>query len=442
MDDLRLEMEWLSTGESEAVLRETTGFLSIHAGSACLTRHEDTWSRTVRNGVLVSAYPLALWLASSWWRLNYEPLPATGKPPNVGWRMAHELASAGHGYVWPQVLFAPDGDTVSIWANQAHSPGQSVSYLCSLAEPYVVPASKFQWRVEAFIDEVMQRLRGVHGGASELASLWALVQEDMSLREMKAQRMLEAQLGYEPEDCPDSLIHHALRLRGQTGPAAMAELAPLYGQAAGGGDLSELEHLKSTRGLQCQPQVPQVSVTAPRAPAAPWQQGVEAAKTLLAHLHLQQAPVQTTQLLELLGVSKTVADGFQATGRPKAAVARPGPRDQIDFVPRKQHTVARRFEYARLVGELAMGGPPTSGWLVESDLQTATQKRQRAFAAALLCPIAALVGFLDDDFSDTALEAAAQHFEVSDWTVAFQLMNNGYRLGPDRTGGAPHMLTN
>jgi len=31
--------------------------------------------------------------------------------------------------------------------------------------------------------------------------------------------------------------------------------------------------------------------------------------------------------------------------------------------------------------------------------------------------------------------------KVSDWTVAFQLMNNGYRLGPNRTGPA-HRLTN
>lgn len=430
MDDLRLEMEWLSTGEPEAALRETTGFLSIHAGAACLTRHEDTWSRTVRNGVLVSAYPLALWLASSWWRLNFEPLPATGKPPHTAWRMAHELPSAGYGYVWPQVLFASDGDAVAISASQVNSPGQSVNYLCSLAEPVIVPASKFQWQIGAFIDEVTQRLRVAHGSANELASLWALVQEDMRHPEMKAQRVLEAQLGYEPDECPGSFMDHALRLRKQTGPAAMAELAPLFGQAAGSSDLSELERLGSAPGLKCQPQVPQVSVTPSHSPAAPWQQGVDAAKALLAHLQLHNAPFQTTLLCDLLGLNKQWADSFQLAGRAKAAVAIPGPRDQIAFAPRKQHTVARRFEYARLVGELAMSGRPTTGWLVESDLQTATQKRQRAFAAALLCPIDALVDFLDDDFSDTALEAAAQHFEVSDWTIAFQLMNNGYRRGP------------
>jgi hypothetical protein len=52
------------------------------------------------------------------------------------------------------------------------SPTQSVNYLCSLMEPCAAPASKFQWRVEAFIDEVIQRLRGVQGSASELAPLY------------------------------------------------------------------------------------------------------------------------------------------------------------------------------------------------------------------------------------------------------------------------------
>ena len=61
---------------------------------------------------------------------------------------------------------------------------------------------------------------------------------------------------------------------------------------------------------------------------------------------------------------------------------------------------------------------------VESDLATATQKRQRAFAAELLCPIDALVEFLDGDYSESAQEDAADHFEVSETTIAALLANN------------------
>lgn len=64
-----------------------------------------------------------------------------------------------------------------------------------------------------------------------------------------------------------------------------------------------------------------------------------------------------------------------------------------------------------------------------------TQKRQRAFAAAFLCPIDSLIEFLDDDFSETALEAAAQHFEVSERIVTYQLANNGYSF--DQAASSP-----
>jgi len=79
-----------------------------------------------------------------------------------------------------------------------------------------------------------------------------------------------------------------------------------------------------------------------------------------------------------------------------------------------------------------MGRHPRS-WLVTADLSTARQKFQRAFAAEFLCPIRSLIGFLDDDFSESAIEDAASHFSVSERTVESLLMNNGYfsRLSPD-----------
>lgn len=92
-----------------------------------LTRNEDAWAATVRDSVFVSAYPLAMWFASSWWRLNHEPAPA--QQPGHDWRMVHELGVANHGYVWPRAIFIQDGESVSVWCSASMTPGQSVKYV-------------------------------------------------------------------------------------------------------------------------------------------------------------------------------------------------------------------------------------------------------------------------------------------------------------------------
>jgi len=81
MSSLSFSCEWLSAGQDIAPLRETVGQLTIRVGGVSLTKNEDLWSKTVRDSVLVSAYPLAMWLAASWWRLSYEPLPTLRTPP-------------------------------------------------------------------------------------------------------------------------------------------------------------------------------------------------------------------------------------------------------------------------------------------------------------------------------------------------------------------------
>ena len=67
-----------------------------------------------------------------------------------------------------------------------------------------------------------------------------------------------------------------------------------------------------------------------------------------------------------------------------------------------------------------------SEWLTNTDLRTARQKYQKAFAAEFLCPIKSLIGFLEEDFSESAIEDAANYFEVSEWTVSSLLANNHF----------------
>jgi hypothetical protein len=95
-------------------VRHTAAMLRIVVGNDVVTRNEDEWAQTVREEVRLSAYPLALWLASSWWRLRWEPLSISRSIPGQSWRMAHEMSAAGYGYVWPRMLFAFDGECVNV----------------------------------------------------------------------------------------------------------------------------------------------------------------------------------------------------------------------------------------------------------------------------------------------------------------------------------------
>jgi len=131
MTKFKFICEWQASGNDEPAYQYTMADLALYVGNVNLMVNENIWSRTVRKSALLSAYPLAMWLASSWWRLSWEPLPARGTP-SVDWRMAHELGTAGHGFVWPRIIFASDGEMMQVWAgivndNDNHKYGFSES---------------------------------------------------------------------------------------------------------------------------------------------------------------------------------------------------------------------------------------------------------------------------------------------------------------------------
>lgn len=430
--------EWMSTGVDEPFLGETTGWLVLKVGEHVLTRHVDVWSRTVRDAVLVSAYPLALWLAANWWRLHYEPLPAN-RAPSLEWRLSHELGAAARGYVWPRVVIASAGDFVQIWAEALANPRQSVQYLTGLPGPVSVPFSEFTSVVEDFIQAVIARLQAVGQTQSELAELWAIIRAEREEGDRSRLRRMEAQLGYDPEECPSALLQSAKSFAEQIGEATLDELLPLYGRESGR-ELIDLDSLAKAGGLKVSPQAEFIDVAGL---GPPWRQGCAAAQQLRKRLRLHQR-VRDEELSNLLGLSefekiKSVADPKRPVSvlRPRLDASWRG-QDYI-YLPRKRHPYALRFECARMLGDwLTQFDLRKKDWGVASDLYTARQKRQRAFAAELLCPIDALRRYTHDEVSESAIEEAGHHFRVSEQVVRMQLVNHG--LLPGQEPSLPYRL--
>ena len=157
--DFAIRCHWESALHDAPEVCETSGLLTIMLGNTVVTRNEDVWSRTVRDEVRLSAYPLALWCAASWWRLRWEPLPMS-PTPNHSWRMAHEMAAAGYGYLWPQLFFAFDGESMHVWARQSAPDAQAaVRYLVDAH--HAIPGSAFEQTLDEFMAHVIARLDAV-----------------------------------------------------------------------------------------------------------------------------------------------------------------------------------------------------------------------------------------------------------------------------------------
>ena len=426
MADFKLISKWLVAGNDVPKYRQTMAMLELHVGHLNLMKNQDIWSNTIQEFALMSAYPLAMWLAFSWWRLHWEPLPARGVHPPLDWRMAHELGAANHGFVWPQVIFASDREVMQVWAVPSSADNnQSVKYLNGFEIPENVTLPSFQRGVEDFISTVLRRLDAVGCQNSELASIWQLIQEERSDRESTQYRRVEAEMGYNPDECPEELIKKAFSLDRTVGTAALSELTPLYGKPATEQPLAAIERIAESPGIVGTPAVPRLSVDSSiPSETVPWKRAVAIAGALRDKLGNLHDLIDNKMLNDLLGLRATDVEQWTPAKRSDATVAVPCAANQFKFIPRKKHPIGKRFELARLIGDYLLTEQTERQWLTSTDLRTSRQKFQRAFAAEFLCPIASLRTFLNDDYSEPATEDAADHFQVSKTTINSLLVNN------------------
>jgi hypothetical protein len=120
----------------------TAASLTIRVGNQIATRNDDDWSKSIENSARLALYPLACWLADCWWRLRWESEPSARYLPGSDWRMAHELAAAGHGFLWPNLTFASDSQSVQVVGHPTNPLSEEpVRFLADFAES--VPAEVF-----------------------------------------------------------------------------------------------------------------------------------------------------------------------------------------------------------------------------------------------------------------------------------------------------------
>jgi hypothetical protein len=417
--------EWIASESGPHEVRQTSARLRITLDDHVVTRVEDDWSKSVRNEVFLSAYPLALWFAASWWRLRWEP--ALAEPPSVAWRMAHETAAAGYGFVWPRLVFASDGETVEVICHRTNAhPTESIRYLEDFRES--VPVQVFERTIDAFIALVLARLDTVGLPNTELAGMWQELREERLDPEASVYRRLEAQLGCEPDEAPVETVRRLMTLSSEAGEAAIAEIALVCAGADPSQRLTEVIELAQSQGIEGSIQLPKDLSQLLERPefqqSAPWERGRLLARHVRASWALWTERIDDKTLSEILNVDIHSEQRTPSPRQPLGLGVRNGSPHGVKFLFHRRYRSARRFEAARFLADI-LAAPAKDHWLPATDTKTARQKLQRAFAAEFLCPIATLREYLNGDLSDEAIEEASEYFNVSPLAVRSHLANNG-----------------
>lgn len=420
---LRIDCEWSSPEGPSKEIAETSAFVEIKVGGDWATRCDNSFSGSVSNRAHVSAYPLALWLASSWWRLRWEAAQQR-TAQTVEWELSHRLSSAASGFVWPAITFESDGESIEVTAHPSgRATYEPLKYLAQFR--HWVSASDFENAVCTFVEKVLGRLNDRGMNETPLHALWAEVSTERADATQHDFRRLEAILGFDPGEAPDEQVLEIFKLQTEAGVAAAEEIA--YAQTAIGKLTTSSVAAAAASAPSGSPMLSSKDLSFERVSqqSQPWHRGYALANELRNVILLNDSCLPDQKLAELLGLkSADLGSGSTTSSLPFGIGIRNfNNSGQAKYILRSPRHVGRRFEAARMLAD-HLTAPASDGWLPTTSSHTARQKMQRAFAAELLCPNRELRAFMHGDSSDYRLEDAADHFGVAIDTVKHQIANH------------------
>ncbi len=417
---LAIETDWESSAAGSPEEAATFAAVGIRFGNIWLTEAEDSFVNRIREKVYLSAYPFAQWLAWNWWRLRWEPRRHT-----LDWAMAHRMANIGTGYVWPDITIFSDGERIVLNCEPTRRrTAEPLRYICRTSA--IVRATVFEDVIDTFVRSVLDQLDTKKVVETNLAQIWSNVTEERNCSELTMHRKLEALLGYDVDEADEGLIERLVRDIARLGASGVQELAASHHDKATIASSDDIEAAAGNFGVDCNPRdsVQLGSAFADQIPVgvAAWKRGVAAAHALREQEGLGLDAISNTRLCDLCGVTDMAI--LNASHRGPYTFEYDTTLTQGKIVIKSGYQPGRRFALARLLGDkiAADAGGPLK--LAAQRTFTYRQKLQRAFAAEFLCPFSELERMLDGDFSDDAIQDAAEHFNVSDITVRTLLVNN------------------
>lgn len=420
IEELEFDVQFRSSQQGTNVERASFGALTLRAGDVVLTEVHDILAKTTRSSIYVSVSYLARWFADHWWRLRWEPSP---EAPSPEWRLAHQMGAAGGGFVWPNLRFDSDGETVTIHVNPTKEE-HTIRYIVP-SQALVCSAGAFERGVDQFMTQVLLRLAACGVVDDELETTWRAVLEERHDPELSTFRRHEAIMGLDAgAKDPEALVRLFHKGTWMGDDALDETLAGARGQAADT-MLTKLEQLRAATSLPltfdrvvsaCQRWTKEKLGV-----AEPWQRGSALAQHLRNEWNLGLDPVSDDFLNDLVG--QDIHSEAIETSPVKVSL---GVRDDHrvrPFLRKSAYKTSRRFDIARLIADVAIAAENDRALPLTSSY-TARQKFQRAAAQEFLCPVEGLRQHVTLPApEDDELEAAAAHFQVSPFVVRNTLVN-------------------
>src|SRR5690242_11889853 len=129
MSDVSFEFEWEDPrGAKGADLRATWAALTITIDGQIVTDVRDYVTKGFRSRIYLPLYPLAEWIAASWWPLLYE-VEVPGRSVERTYLRRHSLRAAREGFALPDLRIVPQGQHVRLDWMETDLPACRVKFL-------------------------------------------------------------------------------------------------------------------------------------------------------------------------------------------------------------------------------------------------------------------------------------------------------------------------
>ena len=431
MSELSTEIEWLDGGDIADRVHATYARLVLRFGGTAVTRIRDVRTRSDRDSIHVSVYPLAEWLAQNWFSLRLEGENRWRDGRAFSHR--HQVPTALDGFYFPALQVAAEGERVRLrW-----SPRMLEARMIEFIEQGQLTCGRdvFDAFAADLIERVIARLNDLGLGDTGLEREWNAIQA-LSADEVRFANAA-ARLGSDPFDIGETDVGRIERVAASLPEDLQDDVLALvtpddfdrqlaWFTAAVG----RLEDRAGSAGLRdLKASLSDALRHAGRKP--PHAVGEAAAERLRHEMGLGIEPLDgIDHLRALFHVSDQSLSFSDQLDQRVDSLTRVDAERRPAFLVAKKREDSRMFALGRGIYEFLLHAD--RDWNVVTDLRTPRGQESRAFAAYFLCPPDAIRRFVAERglnaVDDDAITEIAETYHVSTFVVGNHLEN--HKLAP------------
>lgn len=396
----------------DPVAHNTMARLTINVGDQVATylRSED---RCFEHIQVPMAY-VAEWIVVNWWHLFHEADAVYGSSRS-GFSSRHDLSYAGNGFVFPRVVFLPEGKSMVVSNERWNAKHAYIEFL--LEGEQIFQTVALQQELHELVEDIIARLKDKNVEDVPWIEEWDVINNKLDDDEKEFCRAT-AMLGLDPFDIETELADQVTTVWNEVDPLIREELMLASdGKTLGKAHEWLKESLASANesGNSGWGEVKAAIQKRSSHSEYPWKAGEKDARAVLRELGREPGPFSfegeyAIWNTEAVSPSSRI-EGCVGEGTPSCVVV-------------SKRGTGKKFLLARALGHyIARTG---NGPAILSKLRTPEQSRARSFAVELLAPSEWLrdkVGPINDIEQDQ-INDLAEELGVSEYTVQCQVENH------------------